>query len=426
MAASGPAPAPVPGFPLVRPFAALRPAREFAAEVIAAPYDVLTVDEARRRAGARPWSFLHVSRPEVDLAPEIDPHSPEAYAKAADNMRRMLAAGVLRRDAAPAYYLYRMRHGGHVQTGLAVAAALAAYRSGRIRRHEQTRPDKVADRARQIEAVRAQTGPVLLAHRPRADLSALYAEATAAAPDYTATTEDGVVHSLWRVNDEARVRRFTGAFEDMAALYIADGHHRSEAALQVADGRRATDRGGGGEPPAERFLAVAFPSDELRVLGYHRTVRDLAGMTAESFLARLGAVFAVSAAEGGVAPPAPRHFGMYLGGRWYNLRLEREPPPATPPAERLDVALLSRHLLAPVLGIGDPRSDARIDFIGGERGLDALAERVDSGAAAVAFALHPTGTEELMAVADAGGVMPPKSTWFQPKLADGLVSYPLD
>jgi uncharacterized protein (DUF1015 family) len=408
-------------FPLVRPFAALRPAPRYAAEVAAPPYDVLSSDEARARAAGRQWSFLHVSKPEIDLPHGTDPHDPAVYATARANLDRMVAAGVIGRDTAPAYYVYRLAAGGRVQTGIAVTASIAAYRANRVRRHEHTRPDKEDDRVRHMEALNAQTGPVLAAYPAARALDAMIAEAAAGAPELDVAMDDGVRHSIWPVRDARSIARIGALFDTLPALYIADGHHRSAAAARVAAAR-------GGPPQASHnwFLVVAFPHHELSILDYNRVVRDLNGLGVEDFLARLGGKFAVSPSEAPVRPARHGEFGLYVAGRWYRLALRPALADLPDPVERLDVSLLTAHVLEPILAIGDQRTDPRIDFVGGGRGLAALERRVDGGEMAAAFALYPTRLEDLMAVADAGRVMPPKSTWFEPKLADGLLSHVLD
>jgi uncharacterized protein (DUF1015 family) len=394
--------------------------------VIAPPYDVLTTEEARARAAGRPWSFLHISKPEIDLAPGTDPYSPPVYAKAAENLARMLHAGVLVRDAAPAYYVYRIAAGEHVQTGVVVAASIVAYDANRIRRHEHTRPDKEDDRVRQIEALNAQTGPVLVAYPRAPELDALLGDAARGAPDCEARLDDGARHSIWPIRDAARIARVSALFEALPALYIADGHHRSAAASRVAAARRKARERPAGADSSDWFLAVAFPHHELRILDYNRVVRDLAGMDLEAFLARLRDKFAVAPSAAAVRPARHGEFGLYAGGRWHRLTLRTDLAEVADPAQHLDVSLLTDHVLAPILGIGDLRTDRRIDFVGGGRGLAELERRVDSGEMAAAFSLYPTRMEDLMAVADADEVMPPKSTWFDPKLADGLVSHVLD
>ncbi len=404
--------------PLIQPFRGLRPAPGRAADVAAPPYDVLSSAEARERAAGKPCSFLHISKAEIDLPADTDPYAPEVYARSAENFARLIADGILIRDAAPCYYAYRLTMGEHVQTGLVAAAAVADYDSNRIRKHEFTRPDKEDDRVRQIEALSAQTGPVLLAYPDATAVDELIAGATGRDP-VADVTADGVRHTVWLIDDAATIAGLSTAFDAMPNLYIADGHHRSAAASRVAASHR-------GQASAQAFLAVIFPAQQMRILDYNRVVRDLNGLASAQFLARVGERFAVTPAAGRVHPDRPGAVGMYLGGRWYRLEIDPALVPASDPVARLDVSLLSDHLLAPVLGIGDLRRDKRIDFVGGIRGLGELERRVDSGEMAVAFALHATRMGDLMAVADSGQVMPPKSTWFEPKLADGLVSHIID
>jgi uncharacterized protein (DUF1015 family) len=404
---------------LIRPFAGLRPARGRAGDVVAPPYDVLDTAEARARARGRPWSFLHISRAEIDLPEGTDPYDPAVYRKAAANLQGMIDAGVLQRDDRPCYYIYRLVMGEHKQIGLVAAASVSDYDKNRIRKHEFTRPDKEDDRVRQIEALDAQTGPVLLAYRSRPEVDALLESMTAGEPDCDLVADDGIAHSLWVVRDTGQVDAVSAAFDAMDALYIADGHHRSAAASRVAATRTATSDAAG------YFLTVIFPHNQMQILDYNRVVRDLNGMTPEVFLAGLTDRFTVTPVDSACHPQGPGEFGMYLGGQWYRLVIHAERVPGDP-VGRLDVSVLAENLLAPMLGITDPRRDRRIDFVGGIRGFAELERRVDSGAMQVAFAMYPTRMEDLMAVADAGHVMPPKSTWFEPKLADGLVSHMLD
>jgi uncharacterized protein (DUF1015 family) len=385
---------------------------------------VLTSAEARVRARGKPWSFLHVSKPEIDLADDIDPYDPAVYAKAAENLRRMAEAGVLVRDAAPCYTGDRLTRGDHVQTGLAAVASLAAYETNRIRKHEHTTPAKEDDRVRQIEAVNAQTGPVMMAYPASPELDALIAAATDGAPDVDVTADDGVRHVSWLVREPAAIARITDACERLPALYIADGHHRSAAAARVSALRSGVQ--GGPEAPHRYFLSVIFPHHEMRILDYNRIVRDLKGLSVEEFLAALAPRFSIARAERPVRPKRPNEFGMYVPGQWFRLTLAAEHVPADDPTSRLAVSLLAANLLVPVLGIADQRRDKRVDFVGGARGLEELERRVSSGEMAVAFSLAPPRLDDVMAVADAGEVMPPKSTWFEPKLADGLVSHVLD
>jgi uncharacterized protein (DUF1015 family) len=412
--------------PLFRPFAGLRPAPVRAAEVAAPPYDVLTSEEARIRAKGKPWSFLHISKAEIDFPPGTDPHAPEVYARAAANLRRMVDEGVLVREKHVGYYLYRLTMGDHMQTGVVAAASVADYDSNRIRRHELTRPDKEDDRVRQIEAVGAHTGPVMVAYRPDPTVTEVAATATTRPPLFDIAADDGIRHALWAVDELAVVDRLTTAFAAMPAVYIADGHHRSAAASRVAAARRAANPGHRGSEMYNSFLVVAFPADNMKILDYNRVVRDLNGMDGETLLKRLGDAFRVETSPEPVKPGRRAEFGLYLKGRWYRLEVAGDLPPAADPVARLDVSLLTDRLLAPVLGISDLRRDSRIDFVGGMRGLKELERRVDSGEMAAAFSLFPTSMDDLMAVAEAGAVMPPKSTWFEPKLADGIVSLPLD
>ena len=410
---------------LVHPFTGLRPLAERAAAVIAPPYDVLDTEEARVRAAGKPWSFLHISKPEIDLPPDTNPYAPAVYAQAAENLACMLREGILARDPEPCYYVYRLTMGSHVQTGMVTAASVAAYDANRIRRHELTRPDKEDDRVHQIEALNAQTGPVLIAYPAAPQVDALLAEVAAGSPAVDVTAVDGTVHQLWVLRETRTIASLTTAFDAMPALYIADGHHRSAAASRVAAARRAANPCHTGEESYNRFLSVIFPAHKMRILDYNRVVRDLGGLALSDFMPRVAERFAVTSSATAVKPGGPGEFGLYVGGQWYRLKIRPELKPSDPVA-RLDASLLSDHLLGPVLGIHDLRRDKRIDFVGGMRGLEELEKRVDTGEMAAAFALFPTRMEDLIAVADAGEVMPPKSTWFEPKLADGMVSHVLD
>jgi uncharacterized protein (DUF1015 family) len=403
---------------LVRPFRGLRPTQDAAPNVAAPPYDVLSSAEAKAKAAGKPHSFLHISKPEIDLPDGIDVYSPQVYEKGAENFNALIKAGILVRDDAPSYYVYRMKMGAHIQTGLAFVASVADYDTNRIRKHEFTRPDKEDDRVRQIEALNAQTGPVLLAYRKHMELQNILMDATRAEPLYDVKGEHGVIHTMWRISDAAKIARITELFDAMDALYIADGHHRSAAASRVS-ALKKTDS-------AAYFLAVAFPHDQMRIFDYNRVIKDLNGLTPDEFLKKIRAKFIVTEHSAQYAPPVPLHFGMYLAGKWYELVIQPDLVPEKDPVGVLDVSLLQNNLIAPILGIADPRRDKRIDFVGGIRGLGELEARVNSGEMAVAFALHATRMDQLMSVADANEVMPPKSTWFEPKLADGLVSHVLD
>ena len=410
---------------LIRPFAGLRPVAGRAADVAAPPYDVLNSAEARERAQGKPYSFLHISKPEIDLPPDINPYDAAVYTKAAENLAKLRAEGVLVQDEQPCYYVYQLQMGAHVQTGLVAAASVADYDTNRIRKHEFTRPDKEDDRVRQITALNAQTGPVLLAYRSDATVDGILANVVVAKPDVDITADDGIAHRLWVIRDAAIVAEITQRFDAMPALYIADGHHRSASASRIAAARRAANPNHTGDEAYNYFLAVMFPHEQMRIFDYNRVVKDLHGLSKEAFLAAIKQAFTVESISGQAKPTQRGEFGMYLDGQWYRLRINAERVP-TDPVARLDVSLLQSNLLEPLLGITDPRRDSRIDFVGGIRGLGGLEKRVDSGEMSVAFALYATPMQDLMAVADAGEVMPPKSTWFEPKLADGLVSHLLD
>lgn len=415
---------------LIKPFRGLRPVPERAADVAAPPYDVLNTTEARERADGRPLSFLHISKPEIDLPEATDPYAPEVYAKGAENLARLVADGVLIRDAEPCYYAYRLRMGDHEQTGLVCVGSVGDYDSNRIRKHEFTRPQKEDDRVRQITALKAQTGPVLLTYRASAVVKKILAEVAATDPLYDLVADDGIGHTIWLIEGPDRIANLTAEFDAMDALYIADGHHRSASASRVAATRNKVSIQAGETPDPDAdhnyFLCVAFPHDETRILDYNRVIRDLNGLSPAELLERIGAAFTVSPCDAAARPQQPGQFGMYVDGRWFRLEIHAASIPTDDPVGSLDISLLQEKLLAPLLGIGDPRTDERIDFVGGIRGLEELERRVDSGEMQIAFALFPTRMEALMAVADANEVMPPKSTWFEPKLADGLVSHVID
>ena len=411
---------------LIRPFRGLRPAAGRADDVVAPPYDVLNTEEARARAQGRPYSFLHISKPEIDLPKGTDPYAPEVYEKGRENFQRMIEEGVLVRDEAPCYYFYRLVMGEHVQTGLVVVGSVADYDSNRIRKHEFTRPDKEDDRVRQIDALNAQTGPVFLTYRHSDVIDAIASKVIAGAPDVDVIADDDVRHTIWVCSDAGDIDTITDTFNAMECIYIADGHHRSAAASRVAAARKAANPDHTGTEDYNYFLSVVFPDNQMQILDYNRVVTDLNGLSEEAFLGEVKSAFEVTESANPVKPQAAAEFGMYLNGKWYKLSIRPELIPDDDPVARLDVSLLADNLIDPILGISDPRRDKRIDFVGGIRGLKELERRVNSGEMAVAFSLYPTSMDQLMDVADAGEVMPPKSTWFEPKLADGLVSHLLD
>jgi uncharacterized protein (DUF1015 family) len=409
--------------PLLRPFRGLRPAPGRASDVIAPPYDVITSDEARASSAGRTWSFLHISRPEINFPPDIDPYSHHVYAAAAASLDRMVKQGVLVRDTAPCYYAYRMTESEHSRTGVVGVGSLAHYAANRIRRHELTTRDKEDDRVRQIDSLNAQTGPVMSAYPEAPEVDAILAEAARGAPDADATDADGVRHTLWVIRDPTIIERLSHAFNVMRCFYIADGHHRSAAAARVSLARRRQGSAGGGH---EYFLNVIFPVRDMRILGYDRLLTDLGGLTPESFVERARERFTVETIAELRRPSAPHEFSLYAGGISYRLRLRSSHKPGGDALSRLDVRILSDFLLEPILGIKDDGRDKRVAYVGGSRGMNDLVSRVRTGEMAAAVVLHPTQMRDVIAVADAGAIMPPKSTWFAPKLVDGLISHMLD
>jgi uncharacterized protein (DUF1015 family) len=394
---------------LLFPFRALRPAPEAASQVASVPYDVVGTDEARALVAGRPLSFLRVTRPEVDLPASADPHGEEVYAQAVRNLEELKRAAPLVLEPEASLYIYRLRMGSHTQTGVAGCFSLDEYDRGLIKKHERTRKDKEDDRTRHMLELRAQTGVVFLTYPAAAVVDRLTAQVSSRAPLYDFVAEDGVTHTIWRVEAE-RSAEFVGAFARLPALYIADGHHRAASAARA---RAALD-------PSDGFLAVAFPDTQVQILPYNRVVHDLDGRSPEALLEALRSRMRVDEDPAASAPQRKGQVGMFLAGRWYRLELPGAPPGASR-ADGLDVAVLEREVLGAVLGIGDIRTDKRVDFVGGARGTADLERRVNGGEAAVAFAMHPVGIDDLEAIADAGGIMPPKSTWFEPKLRDGLL-----
>ncbi len=401
----------------LKPFAAYTPRPDLAARICELPYDVMSSEEARALAAGNPLSFLHVSKPEIDLPAGTDVYSAQVYAQGAENLRRLIAEGALARQAQPAFYLYRQVMGRHTQVGVVAAASCEEYLANAIRKHEFTRPDKEDDRVRHIEALNAQTGPVFLTYRADAAIDAFVAQRVAVPPVVDFTAADGVRHSSWTVADAAGIDFIGRAFAAIPNLYIADGHHRSAAAGRVYRARAGAGASAG-------FLTVTFPHEQMQILPYNRVLRDLNGHTPQALLERLAGVFDVT--PGGAPAPTRRHaLALYLAGRWYGLQVKPAYAAPADPIEGLDVSILQRHALAPLFGIEDPRTSQRIGFVGGIRGTGELERLVDSGEYACAFSLHATRIEDLMRIADAGGVMPPKSTWFEPKLRDGMYCYML-
>ncbi len=410
----------------IKPFRAWRPRQDLVSRVVCPPYDVVSTEEAAALARGNPISFLHVIRSEIDLEKGISPYDPRVYKKAAENLRRLIEEGGLVREEEQSLYVYQQKMGDHVQAGLVFGASVEDYLEGRIKRHEQTRKEKEEDRTRHIQATGMNTGPVFLCYRDRREVDGIVDSVRSGSPLYDLTTEDGVEHTVWRVSDPETVEELRAAFSRVPELYIADGHHRAASSVRVALERRKAEPGYTGEEPWNYFLAVAFPHDQLMVLGYHRVVRDLGGLEEEAFLAELRKKFEVE--RGGDPLPRGRgRFGMFFRDGWWSLAYkDGDPFEREDPVARLDVAVLQNHVLGPILGIKDPRTDERIDFVGGIRGVPELERLCREEGWALAFTLFPTSVEDLMAVADAGRMMPPKSTWFEPKLRSGLLVRSLD
>lgn len=399
----------------VIPFPAVRPRPDLASRVCELPYDVLSSDEARRVACDNPWSFLRISKPEIELPAGTRSDAPEIYARGRENWLRWIREGALVREDQPAYYVYRQVSGDHCQAGFVGLASCEEYLRGVIRKHELTRPDKETDRTRHLEALNAQTGPAFLIYRANPDLRAVQERVMAGSAEVDFTAVDGVRHTAWSVRDGETLTLIESGFREVDRLYIADGHHRSAAAARVYEARCGADGSDG-------FLSVLFPHDEVRVLGYHRVLLDAQGRTPADLLVELEARFEIE--PGADAAPRTKHeLGLYLNGRWYRVRFRPELTGSEDAVSRLDASLLQAHVLAPLFGIQDPRTNQRIQFVGGIRGLGELERLVDGGTAFCAFALYPTSVDDLMAIADTGGIMPPKSTWFEPKLRDGMFGY---
>ena len=396
----------------LKPFAALRPKPELAAQICELPYDVMSSDEARALAAGNPLSFLHVSKPEIDLPPGTDLHSPAVYAKGKENFQQLIAQGALKQDEQPNFYLYRQIMGQHSQVGLVAAASCEEYLANIIKKHEFTRPDKEDDRVRHIEALNSQTGPVFLTYRASAAFDTFVAKKIRETTAVDFTAKDGVRHSSWTISAPEEIQFVESEFAQIPCLYIADGHHRSAAAARVFQSRQGAGHSG-------QFLAVIFPHNQMQILPYNRVLKDLNGLTALELVLKLEKVFETIRA-GSAQPKAKQHLGFFIEGKWHRLQFKSEFHWIKDPIERLDVTLLQKHVLAPIFGIDDPRTSKRINFVGGIRGTAELEKLVASGEYACAFSMFPTSIEELMEIADAGGIMPPKSTWFEPKLRDAM------
>lgn len=404
---------------VIRPFSALRPKKEYASAVAALPYDVMNSKEAREKVKDLPYSFLHVDKAEIDLPVGTDIYSDAVYAKAAENLKKLMSDGICVLDSKKNLYIYRQTMGNVVQTGVVGCASVDDYLNGVIKRHELTRADKEEDRIRHVDTCDANTGPIFLAYREKAEINAVLDKYTALAPEYDFISDGGVRNEVWVVEDEADIKTLVDGFARIPSLYIADGHHRAASAVKVALKRRAAHPDYTGDEEFNYFLAVYFRSNDLKILDYNRLIKDLNGLSPEELLAKLGESFTVEAHDGAVRPAKRHGFGMYLDGKWYSLTLKDGIADESDPVGSLDVSLLQKLVISRIFGIDDPRTDKRIDFVGGIRGLGELEKRCGEDMR-VAFSMYPTSLDELMRIADASQIMPPKSTWFEPKLLSGL------
>lgn len=409
-----------------RPFKAVRPVSALASKVAALPYDVMNSKEAREMVVGNPYSFLHVDRAEIDLDPSVDIYDDKVYAKAAANLKKMQQDGTYVQDAKPCYYIYRQIMNGHVQSGIVGCASVDDYLNNRVKKHELTRADKEADRIRHVDACDANTGPIFLTYREREGISKIVKEwIRNHMPVYDFVSDDDITHTVWVIDDEEIVEKLEKEFKQVSNFYIADGHHRAASAVRVAEKRREANPGYNGSEEFNFFLAVLFPDSELKIMDYNRVVHDLGGNSPQEFMEKLSKVYEISEYEGGACVPPEKHtVGMYTGGKWYLLRVKEESFDSDDPVDSLDVSILQKNVLTPILGIDDPRTSERISFVGGIRGLGEL-ERLVDGGKAVAFAMYPTGLDELMRIADTNNIMPPKSTWFEPKLRSGIFIHKL-
>lgn len=405
----------------VLPFQAIRPLAKYADQVAALPYDVMTREEGKKAVKGNSLSFMHVEKSEIDAPDGARPDDALIYELAKRKFKQFLDDGILFQDKLPSYYVYRQRMGGRSQTGLVGLMSAIEYDEGRIKKHELTRQDKEEDRIRHVSTVNAQTGPVFISYPARPRINEIVENVTQGKPEYDFTAEDGVTHTVWPATNQEQIAELQQQFAQVESLYIADGHHRAAAAATVARNRRVE----GQKLEADNILAVFFPHNQLHVMDYNRAVKDLRGLTAVQFLHKISSQFEISKQFAAKTPQRLHDFGMYLDGVWHRLTIREGVYNATDPVASLDAAILQEHLLAPVLGIADPRTDDRIKFIGGIRGMGELEKLVDEDGYAVAFSLYPTTMEQIMKVADAGAIMPPKSTWFEPKLRSGLFVHAL-
>ncbi len=405
---------------IIKPFRALRPPKELAEKVSALPYDVMNVEEACAMAAGNPHSFLHISRPEIDLPADLDPHDESVYQQGKVNLGEFISRGILTQDRHDCFYVYRQRMGAISQTGLVVCASVDDYQSGVIKKHEHTRADKEEDRVKHIDYLDANDEPVFYLSRSCAEVEVIIDGVTTGQPEYDFVSDDGVGHTAWIIADQTLIDRLIVLFAAIPKLYVADGHHRSAAAGRVRELKRGKNPSHSGFEEYNSFLTVVFPENQLNIMPYNRAVKDLNGRTVAEFITLVGRSFEIHPSPAPVIPAERHHFGMYLDGSWYQLLAHTEIVNENDTVGRLDVSILQNALLSALLGIHNPRTDQRIHFVGGIRGNDELVKLVDSGEYAVAFALHPTSIAELIELADQDQIMPPKSTWFEPKLRSGL------
>jgi uncharacterized protein (DUF1015 family) len=408
------------------PFRAVRPQKRYVKKVASVPYDILTSEEARKEAGKNKKSFLHVIKAEIDLPEDINAYDNIVYETARKNLFNFLKEGILIREKRECFYIYQQKMGNHVQNGIVACINTSDYIAGYIKRHELTRTDKEADRTKHIDVLNAQTGPVFLTHRAMESVDRIVGRIIDEKPDYSFIADDGIAHTVWKVDDETVMSNLQEAFLERGSLYIADGHHRAASAVSVAGIRQRENPDHRGDEEYNRMMAVIFPHNQLTIMDYNRLVRDLNGMTVEEFLTKVSDNFTLIRDVKEKAPRSLHEFGMYLDKKWYRLSAKEGSYDEGDVVGALDVSILQDNLLAPLLGIGDVRIDERIAFVGGIWGMKRLEESVDSGEFAVAFSVYPTTMDQLMAVSDAGKIMPPKSTWFEPKLRSGLFVHLLD
>lgn len=411
---------------VLRPFKAYRPKAEYAAEVAAKPYDVLSSEEAREEAKGHPLSFLHVGKPEIDLDPSISLYDPLVYDKGKENLWELINKGILFQDDEPYFYVYSLTMNDRTQFGLVGCASVDDYWNDVIKKHEKTRKDKEEDRSNHVRVTNAHTGPIFLTYRDNFEINQIIEEIIQTPPENDFVANDGIIHKTWVVRDKAKIEKVIDIFSKIDYLYVADGHHRSAAAAIVGRERQQANPNHTGDEEYNYFLAVLFPASHLKILDYNRVVKDLNGLTKEEFFNKLKEVADFEPVAGQYKPSKKGEIGLYIENQWYKLILHQTLLNNPDPVESLDVAILQDKILAPILGIDDPRTSKRIDFVGGIRGLGELEKRVNSGEMKLAFSMFPTSVDELMKIADSGKIMPPKSTWFEPKLRDGLFIHFLD